>query len=131
VSVLSSAYNVPAYIPNPNSGQRGMGPQGGAQNPYMPNPNYSPPTAQPQQQQSAPAASQNPFDMRQAYLTALSDPQGGKPMPVPGATVSQSQPLGSPSVMNAFLAAHPDGGGTTGSYSNKSFFDTLGKLRSA
>jgi hypothetical protein len=126
-SVLSSAYNVPAYIPNPNSGQRGMGPQGGAQNPFMPNPNYSPPAAQPQQQAAAPAAS-NPFNMRQAYLDALSDPQGGKPMPVQGATVPQSQPLGTPSVMSAFLQAHPSGA-STGSYSNKPFFDTLNQLQ--
>ena len=86
---------------------------------------------QPTQQAAAPAASSNPFNMRQAYLTALSDPQGGKPMPVPGATVAPSQPLGTPSVMDAFLQAHPEGGATTGGYSNKPFFSTLNQLRSA
>ena len=77
---------------------------------------------------------QNPYDMRQAYLTALSDPQGGRGMKTPGAAVPQAQPLGTPSVLNTFLAAHP-GGGTAapagGGYGNAGFFDTLNKLRSA
>ena len=80
-------------------------------------------------QQSAPAAQQNPIDMRQAYLDALSNP--GK-VTTPGATVSQASPLGSPSVMNSFLAANPGGGGAgAGGYNNSGFFNTLNKLRSA
>ena len=78
------------------------------------------------------AAQQNPVDMRQAYLDALSRPQGGGKMITPGATVPQSQPLGTPSVMDSFMAAHPGGGGTgAGNYNNTGFFDTLNKLRSA
>ena len=81
-------------------------------------------------QQSAPAAPQNPIDMRQAYLDALSNP--GK-VTTPGATVSQASPLGSPSVMNSFLAANPGGmgGAGAGGYNNSGFFNTLNKLRSA
>ena len=80
-------------------------------------------------QQSAPAAQQNPIDMRQAYLDALSNP--GK-VTTPGATVPQASPLGSPSVMNSFLAANPGGGGAgAGGYNNSGFFNTLNKLRSA
>ena len=79
-------------------------------------------------QQSAPAAQQNPIDMRQAYLDALSNP--GK-VTTPGATVPQASPLGSPSVMNSFLAANPGGGAGAGGYNNSGFFNTLTKLRSA
>ena len=65
---------------------------------------------------SAPAARQNPIDMRQAYLDALSNP--GK-VTTPGANVPQASPLGSPSVMNSFLAANPGGGGAgAGGYNN-------------
>ena len=75
---------------------------------------------------------QNPIDMRQAYLDALSRPQGGGRVVTPGATVPQAQPLGTPSVMDSFLSAHPGGGGQgAGNYSNTGFFDTLNKLRSA
>ena len=72
----------------------------------------------------------NPVDMRQAYLTALSNP--GK-VTTPGATVPQAQPLGTPSVLDSFMAAHPGGGGgpAAGNYSNAGFFDTLRNLRSA
>lgn len=74
----------------------------------------------------------NPIDMRQAYLDALSRPQGGGRVVTPGATVPQAQPLGTPSVMDSFLSAHPGGGGQgAGNYSNTGFFDTLNKLRSA
>ena len=85
----------------------------------------------PQQTQAAPApaAQQNPIDMRQAYLDALSNP--GK-VTTPGASVPQASPLGSPSVMNSFLAANPGGGGAgAGGYNNSGFFNTLNKLRSA
>jgi hypothetical protein len=82
------------------------------------------------QQAAAPAAAPtNPIDMRQAYLDALSNP--GK-VTTPGATVPQAAPLGQPSVLNSFLAAHPSGGGAgAGNYNNTGFFDTLNKLRSA
>ena len=85
---------------------------------------------QPQQQAQQAPQPQNPVDMRQAYLDALSNP--GK-VTTPGATVPQSQPLGSPSVMSAFLQAHPGGGGgpAAGNYSNAGFFSTLDKLRAA
>ena len=91
---------------------------------------YNPP---PLQQAAAPAAPAptNPIDMRQAYLTALSNP--GK-VTTPGANAPEAPPLGQPSVLNSFLAAHP-GGGTAapagGGYGNKGFFDTLNQLRSA
>ena len=86
-----------------------------------------------QQPQAAPAAAAptNPFDMRQAYLTALSNP--GK-VTTPGANVPQAAPLGQPSVMNSFLAANPSGGSAApagGGYGNQDFFNTLNKLRSA
>ena len=85
--------------------------------------------AQQAPQQSAPAAQQNPVDMRQAYLDALSNP--GK-VTTPGANVPEASPLGSPSVMNSFLAANPGGGGAgAGGYNNSGFFNTLNKLRSA
>ena len=76
------------------------------------------------------SAGANPVDMRQAYLDALSNP--GK-VTTPGATVPQAAPLGQPSVLNSFLAAHPGGGGgpAAGNYTNKPFFDTLNQLRSA
>lgn len=79
---------------------------------------------------AAPAAPPtNPVDMRQAYLTALSNP--GK-VTTPGANVPQSAPLGTPSVLNSFLAAHPGGGGAgAGNYNNSGFFNTLNRLRSA
>jgi hypothetical protein len=91
---------------------------------YVPNPAYQAQPAAP----AAPAAPAGP-DMRQAYLTALSNP--GK-VTDPGATVPQAQPLGSPSVMNAFLAANPSGGGSgAGGYNNQGFFQTLDKLRAS
>ena len=72
----------------------------------------------------------NPVDMRQAYLDALAkpgDPQMG------GATVPASKPLGTPSVLDSFMAANPSGGGgpAAGNYSNKPFFSTLSHLRNA
>jgi hypothetical protein len=88
------------------------------------------PSAQPQQ--AAPAAApKNPYDMRQAYLDALSNP--GK-VTTPGATVPQAAPLGQPSVLDSFLATHSGSGPVSsapGAYSNQGFFDTLNKLRSA
>ena len=72
-------------------------------------------------------AQTNPVDMRQAYLDALANPG---PVTTPGAAIPASQPVGSPSVMDSFLAANK-GGGAAGGYSNHGFFDTLNKLRSA
>ena len=76
------------------------------------------------QQAPAPAAPQNPIDMRQAYLDALSNP--GK-VTTPGAQMlpgtSPTGPQSQPSVLAQFLQQHP-GGGTTGGggYSNQPFF---------
>jgi hypothetical protein len=82
------------------------------------------------------AAPQNPVDMRQAYLTALSNP--GK-VATPGAQIlpgtSMTGPVGSsqPSVLQAFLAAHPQGGSAPGAgpggFSNAGFFNTLKQLQ--
>jgi hypothetical protein len=83
-----------------------------------------------QQQAAAPAAPINPYNMRQAYLDALSNP-GHVTTPgavmQPGATPTGGQ---QPSVLAAFLAAHP-GGGTQipGGYSNQGFFSTLNNLQ--
>ena len=85
---------------------------------------YGTPAAAP-----APAPPPSPPDTRQDYLDALSNP--GPPMKV-GAAVPASQPLGVPSVMNAFMAAHPSGGAKgAGGYDNSGFFNTLSNLRSA
>ena len=70
----------------------------------------------------------NPVDMRQAYLTALSNPG---PVTTPGANVPQSAPAGQqPNVLDAFLAhnAQPQAPGA-GGYSNAGFFNTLRGLR--
>ena len=82
--------------------------------------------------QAAPAAApQNPIDMRQAYLDALSNP--GK-VTTPGAQMlpgtSPTGPQSQPSVLAQFLQQHP-GGGTTGGggYSNQGFFSTLNALK--
>lgn len=100
----------------------------GVTGPSWQGPGGGTPQQQQAPQQSAPAAQQNPVDMRQAYLDALSNP--GK-VTTPGATVPQASPLGSPSVMNSFLAANPGGGAGAGGYNNSGFFNTLNKLRSA
>jgi hypothetical protein len=65
--------------------------------------------------------------MRQAYLDALANPGH---VTTPGATVQPSAPLGTPSVMDAFLAKNK-GSSTPGAggYSNEGFFSTLNKLR--
>jgi hypothetical protein len=73
------------------------------------------------------AAQTNPVDMRQAYLDALANPGH---VTTPGATIQPSQPVGTPSVMDSFLANNKGGTGA-GGYSNQGFFDTLNKLRSA
>jgi hypothetical protein len=67
--------------------------------------------------------------MRQAYLTALSNP--GK-VTTPGATIQPSAPLGQPNVLDAFLANHQAGPAApaSGGYSNQPFFNTLAQLRS-
>ena len=77
----------------------------------------------------AAAAPQNPIDMRQAYLTALSNP--GK-VTTPGATIQPSAPIGQPNVLDAFLKNRQAGPAApaAGGYSNKPFFDTLSQLRS-
>lgn len=81
-----------------------------------------------QPQQSAAPAQQNPVDMRQAYLTALSNPG---PVTTPGANAPQSAPAGQqPNVLDSFLQkvgqpAQPGAGG----YSNAPFFKTLQGLR--
>ena len=70
-----------------------------------------------------------PPNMRQAYLDALANPG---PLAKPGANVPVSSPLGTPSVMNAFMAAHPTGGAKgAGGYNNSGFFNTLSNLRGA
>lgn len=83
---------------------------------------------------SAPATATGPTaptppDDRQAYLDALANP--GK-VTTPGSNVPASPPLGTPSVMTAFLAAHPQGGGKgAGGYDNSGFFNTLNQLGTA
>ena len=78
-----------------------------------------------------PPRRQNPIDMRQAYLDALSNP--GK-VTTPGAQMlpgtSPTGPQSQPSVLAQFLQQHP-GGGTTGGggYSNQGFFSTLNALK--
>jgi hypothetical protein len=93
-----------------------------AQYQFMPN--------APQQQAAAPAAPQNPIDMRQAYLTALANPGH---VTTPGAVMqpgASATGAPQPSVLQAFLSQHP-GGGTAipGGYSNQSFFNTLNQLQ--
>jgi hypothetical protein len=79
---------------------------------------------------AAPAAPTNPYNMRQAYLDALSNP--GK-VTTPGAAMQPgATPTGAPqpSVLQAFLAAHPSGGTQIpGGYSNTGFFNTLNQLQ--
>ena len=78
---------------------------------------------------AAPANGPAPFDARQAYLDKLANP--GPPTRV-GAAVPASTPLGTPSVLNAFMAAHPGGGAKgAGGYDNSGFFSTLSNLRNA
>jgi len=68
--------------------------------------------------------------MRQAYLNALANP--GK-VTTPGAVMQPgARPTGAPqpSVLNAFLAAHPSGGTQIpGGYGNQGFFSTLQNLQ--
>ena len=98
-----------------------------------------PPSTMPgQQQAAAPAAPTPPAppDMRQAYLDALANP--GK-VNTPGAQMlpgtTPTGPIGAgqnPSVMQAFLAAHPQGGTPApagGGFSNAGFFNTLNSLQ--
>jgi len=86
--------------------------------------------SQPSASAAAPAAPTNPYNMRQAYLDALSNP--GK-VTTPGAVMqpgTSQTGAPQPSVLSAFLAAHP-GGGTSipGGYSNTGFFNTLNQLQ--
>jgi hypothetical protein len=89
------------------------------------------PIGMPQAQPSSSSQGQppSPPDLRQAYLNALANP--GK-VTTPGATVAASQPLGQPSVMDAFLAKNSGGGGQgAGNYNNSGFFNTLNQLQKA
>jgi hypothetical protein len=74
------------------------------------------------------AGGTNPVDMRQAYLDALANPGH---VTTPGAAIPASQPVGSPSVLDAFLSQNKGSSGGAGGYSNEGFFNTLNKLRSA
>jgi hypothetical protein len=77
----------------------------------------------------APQASSSGPDMRQAYLTALSNPGH---VTTPGANVPQAPSAGQmPNVLDSFLAsnAQPSAPGA-GGYSNAPFFNTLKTLRS-
>ena len=124
--------SVPQYIQTAGgtisggSTARNMGvSDGNVSGQMIPNPAYVQQQQQMQGQQgtAAPAAPTNPIDMRQAYLNALSKP--GK-VTTSGATVPESDPLGQPSVMDAFLSTnHP-----SSSSSNSGFFNTLNKLQS-
>ena len=120
---------IPVMSPT-GAGHGGMAPNWMPDNYVASGDTYMAMPRQPVDSQAAPAAAQqNPVDMRQAYLDALSNP--GK-VTTPGANVPQASPLGSPSVMNSFLAANPSGGGAgAGGYNNSGFFNTLNKLRSA
>jgi hypothetical protein len=100
----------------------------GASLPIAPTgPNYT--QLQQPQSQSAAAQPQGP-DMRQAYLNALANPG---PTPSYGAVMqpgSAQTGAPQPSVLNAFLAAHPSGGTSVpGGYSNTGFFNTLNQLQ--
>ena len=125
-SQLQSMLSSPSEMNPSGNAAVGMADWGGFLPPGT-NTGYS--ASQGQAAPPAPAQSQNPVDMRQAYLTALANP--GK-VTTPGANVPQAQPLGTPSVMNAFLAANPSGGGAgAGGYNNTGFFSTLNKLRAS
>jgi hypothetical protein len=95
-------------------------------------PGSAPSPAQMSQQQAAPAPAPQASgpDMRQAYLNALANPG---PVPQYGAVMQPgTAQTGSPqpSVLNAFLAAHPSGGTSVpGGYSNTGFFNTLNQLQ--
>lgn len=123
---------------SPTINEGGMLPSGenyGSSSPtYIPSTlNYQPQQAQqPVNQQPAAAQPNNAANQRQAYLQALANPG---PLPTYGA---QMQPGATqtgapqPSVLQAFLAAHPSGGTSIpGGYSNQSFFSTLNNLRAA
>ena len=118
-------------IANLNMNKTAGGGMGAGNNVINTGPSYSSPlmgaTAAP------PAAAgptpPTPPDMRQAYLDALANP--GK-VTTPGANVPASPPLGTPDVMTAFLAAHPQGGSKgAGNYDNSGFFNTLNRLETA
>jgi len=85
---------------------------------------------QPSASAAAPTAPTNPYNMRQAYLDALSNP--GK-VTTPGAVMqpgTSQTGAPQPSVLQAFLAAHPSGGTSIpGGYSNTGFFNTLNQLQ--
>jgi hypothetical protein len=80
-------------------------------------------------QAAAPSSAAN---QRQAYLQALANP--GPPSTYgaqmqPGASMTGAP---QPSVLSAFLAAHPQGGSQIpGGYGNTTFFNTLNQLQAA
>jgi hypothetical protein len=78
------------------------------------------------------AAPDNAANARQAYLQALANP--GK-VTTPGAAMQPGAAqtgAPQPSVLAAFLAAHPQGGSTgAGGYNNATFFNTLNQLQAA
>jgi hypothetical protein len=85
-----------------------------------------PPQAAAQTAAPAGPTAPTPPNDRQAYLDALANPP---PPTKVGAAVPASQPLGVPSVMTAFMQAHPGGGSKgAGGYDNSGFFNTLNQL---
>jgi hypothetical protein len=123
----ASYYGPQGVVGSSNQVDQGNGSSGGYQ------PIYGP--MQQPQQHAAPAAAAaptNPYNMRQAYLQALANP--GK-VTTPGAVMQPGAAqtgAPQPSVLAAFLAAHPQGGSTgAGGYSNSTFFNTLNQLQAA
>ena len=116
----------------PASGGGGFGQMSGGA--FNPSPGSSPsmgmlaaqPSAAPPAAAPAAAPTTNGVDLRQAYLDALANPGH---VATPRRDRAAEPALGVPSVLQAFLAAHPSGGGTgAGAYDNSGFFDTLNQL---
>jgi|HubBroStandDraft_6_1064221.scaffolds.fasta_scaffold01039_11 hypothetical protein len=134
-TTLNSGPAAPAApTPSPvNSLFYGMNPGGSGPGPAFggTDPAFTPgaQATNPVPQAAAPSSAAN---ARQAYLQALANPG---PPPTYGA---QMQPGASqtgapqPSVLSAFLAAHPQGGSQIpGGYGNTTFFNTLNQLQAA
>ena len=118
-------------IANLNMNRTAGGGMGAGNNVMNSGPDYSSPVFSGSGAAGPAAAAPAPTgtDPRQAYLDALANP--GPLTPV-GAAVPASKPLGTPSVLNAFMAAHPSGGTKgAGGYDNSGFFSTLSNLKSA